>query len=164
MVTNNICIQKGIHNGALGTVHSIIYKHGSRIGDLPLAVLVVMDKYNGDSILPDVPKTVPITPITAMWNSSSGGNNTRRQLPLALAWAMTIHKSQGQTLQKAVIDLGDKETNLGLTLVALPRVKRLNDFVIAPMAFSRLEGVNKRADLPPLLEEMQRLHNKAAQN
>jgi hypothetical protein len=62
-------------------------------------------------------------------------------------------------MTKAVINLGDKETNLGLTLVALSRPRKMEDFVIAPMSFSRLEKVNNRKDLPQLREEMQRLHN-----
>jgi ATP-dependent DNA helicase PIF1 len=162
MVTNNVCIPKGIHNGALGTVHAIIYDPDeSRVGGLPLAVIVQMDKYNGRSIMPNVPKCVPITPITASWNSSSGSYHYRRELPLRLAWAMTIHKSQGQTLPKAVINLGDRETSLGLTLVATSRVKRMEDLVISPMAFSRLEKVNNKKELPLLLQEMQRLQNKS---
>ena len=39
-----------------------------------------------------------------------------------IAYASTIHKSQGQTLDKEVIDLGKSEKSLGLTFVALSRV------------------------------------------
>ena len=38
-------------------------------------------------------------------------------LQLRLCWAITMHKSQGQTSDKAVIDLGPKEACTGLTFV-----------------------------------------------
>ena len=48
-------------------------------------------------------------------------------LQLGLCWAFTMHKSQGQTLDKTVIDLGPKEACTGLTFVCLSRAKRLVD-------------------------------------
>jgi len=39
----------------------------------------------------------------------SGGQCSRLLLPLKLAWAVTIHKAQGLTLNKVVIDVGKKE-------------------------------------------------------
>jgi len=39
----------------------------------------------------------------------SGGQCSRLQLPLKLAWAVTIHKPQGITLNKVVINVGKKE-------------------------------------------------------
>ena len=35
----------------------------------------------------------------------------RRQYPVRLAYALTIHISRGQTIDKAVIDLGEKESS-----------------------------------------------------
>jgi ATP-dependent exoDNAse (exonuclease V) alpha subunit len=47
------------------------------------------------------------------------------QFPLRLAWAVTIHKSQGKSYDAAVIDLGPRSFAPGQTYVALSRLTRL---------------------------------------
>jgi ATP-dependent exoDNAse (exonuclease V) alpha subunit len=47
------------------------------------------------------------------------------QFPLRLAWAVTIHKAQGKTLEAAVIDLGPRAFAPGQTYVAFSRLTSL---------------------------------------
>ena len=61
------------------------------------------------------------------WTVEDGGSIKARiaQVPLRLAWAVTIHKSQGMSLEGAVIDL-QKTFEFGQGYVALSRVRRLS--------------------------------------
>lgn len=47
------------------------------------------------------------------------------QFPMKLSWARTIHKSQGTTLENAIIDMGNGAFATGQSYVALSRVKTL---------------------------------------
>lgn len=49
-----------------------------------------------------------------------------KQIPLRLAWAITIHKSQGKTFQKVAVDLGRGAFAHGQTYVALSRATSLS--------------------------------------
>ena len=54
-----------------------------------------------------------------------------RQLPLMLAWAVTIFKAQGRTLDRIFVDLGNCVFAPGLVYVALSRVRSLQDIRLA---------------------------------
>jgi ATP-dependent exoDNAse (exonuclease V) alpha subunit len=56
---------------------------------------------------------------------------TFRQYPLKLAWGVTIHKSQGKTFERAVIDLGRRAFAAGQTYVALSRCVALDGLSLA---------------------------------
>ena len=82
---------------------------------------------------------IPITPFTARWERGDKVL-TRTQFPLRLAWAITVHKSQGLTLDKAVIDLGEVDFTPGLSFVAMSRVKKISGLLFkTPFPISRLQ-------------------------
>jgi ATP-dependent exoDNAse (exonuclease V) alpha subunit len=55
---------------------------------------------------------------------------TLKQYPLKLAWAITIHKSQGMTFNKANIDFTKSPFTHGQTYVALSRCRTLEGMVV----------------------------------
>ena len=60
------------------------------------------------------------------WELESGDDIANKtQIPLNLAWALTIHKCQGQTFEQAIIELHDGTFAHGMAYVALSRVKTI---------------------------------------
>ena len=112
---------------------------------------VKFDSYTGPTLHDG---TVPIIPIQRSWFSSGSKLCSRLQISLKLAWAITIHKSQGLTLNKAVIDTGKKEFSAGLTFVACSRVRELDDLLfVPPFSFKRMASLGNSSRLKERLAE-----------
>lgn len=58
---------------------------------------------------------------------------TFTQYPIKLAWAITIHKSQGKTFDKVIVDLGEGAFEFGQTYVALSRCRTFHGIVLKKM-------------------------------
>ena len=77
------------------------------------------------------------------WESDRMEGVSILQIPLTLAWAITIHKSQGATLESALIDAGEEIFECGQTYVALSRVRDLDGLYLTSFDVSRI-AVNRK--------------------
>ena len=158
MLRINVLQKFGLVNGSQGTVVDILHDEESyNRFCLPKAIIVDFKNYKGPALFKDHPTYVPIVPFHASWVDSK--QRTRTQIPLDLSWAMTIHKSQGLTLERAVIDLGNRENPCGgITFVALSRLKTFDGLFLKPMTYGRIEQINGKVMLQKRREEEKRLH------
>jgi len=89
-----------------------------------------------------------------------------RQFPIALGWAITIHKSQGMTLDSVRIDLGNGAFCTGQTYVALSRCRTLEGISLdRPISMKDVKADETILEfydaLQPLRDESQKRSNKA---
>jgi hypothetical protein len=116
---NDISREKRFYNGKIGTITSIEED------------MVTVSCPNGDEIVTEAVEwhnyTYTIDPETEEIRENLIG--TFKQIPLKLAWAITIHKSQGLTFEKAIIDANAAFAH-GQVYVALSRCRTLEGMVL----------------------------------
>lgn len=78
-----------------------------------------------------------------VWASEAIPTIGVKQMPLIYAWAITIHKAQGVSLDMAQIDAGSNIFECGQTYVALSRVKSLDGLYLTDLNPQRIK-VNKK--------------------
>ena len=130
LITTNLWKEVGLTNGAKRKVKYIIYAEGEKPPMLPRIVIVEVEQYTGPGYM-GFEKCVPITPIRREW--FEGGKVCERwMLPLNLGYGITIHKSQGMSMDKVIIDIGNREFACGLTYTAISRCRRIEDLAFYP--------------------------------
>jgi ATP-dependent exoDNAse (exonuclease V) alpha subunit len=130
MFTKNDIAGRAYVNGTLGVVTGFAKENGYPI----------VKMHNG--------RTMVVEP--AEWRVDDNGKTLAHinQLPLRLAWAMTVHKSQGMSLDAAHMDLS-AAFEYGQGYVALSRVRTLAGLSLA--------GLNERAlQVHPEIQEQDR--------
>jgi ATP-dependent DNA helicase PIF1 len=129
LLNRNLPEHPMLHNGSCGTVHSLA----------PESALVHFD----------AGVAVRIRPVTHEYEQNGTVVGTRTAMPLMLAWAVSIHRAQGATLDSMAVDLKNAFAK-GQTYVALSRVREVHHAEIAGLippthGLHKLNNVNKEA-------------------
>lgn len=119
----NLDMDNGICNGSQGLVEKIIK-------DSENNMKIILVKFD-NGIRREISKHG--------WQSEVYPNIVMYQFPLVLAWAITIHKIQGATLDKAIMDIGDSIFEYGQTYVALSRIKKLEGLYLTALNINKIK-------------------------
>lgn len=131
MLTSNLAECKSVHNGSCGVVTSIGLNTAGSKG----SIAVRFD--NG--------KQLQITRITREYKKNDEVVGTRTMYPLILAWAVSIHRAQGATLDRMVTDLSQCFAK-GQAYVALSRVREIQHLQLqGELKLFKLNNVDKKA-------------------
>ena len=150
MLTANLWTETGLVNGACGVVAAILKPEDNRKARI---VMVEFPNYRGPAVFPLAPHIVPITQIR---------DKDRKGMPLTLSWAITIHKAQGMTMDRATVDLGKSEFSSGMTFVAFSRARTFQGLRTVAFDYDRYRCVARGTYVEARREEFQRLERLAA--
>ena len=178
-VNNNVWVSAGLANGAVGEVVHMQWAEGAGPPSLPEAVWVRLENYRGPQyfeptlIRPfldgevDLTNVVPVAPIevpddtpgSARRAGAAGttGCCIRTQLPLTLAFGITIHKSQGNTLLKCFLDIGRSEKSDGQSFTALSRCRSLENMLLEPFSLERFMRIGSSTSFQARLAALDRV-------
>jgi ATP-dependent DNA helicase PIF1 len=136
MCTANIEVDKGICNGSQGVV--VGYAEATS----PILPDELIAKKTGPALVPVVKFANGVTMKVAPYQRQSEEFPciVVAQVPLCLAWALTIHKIQGATLDMAEMDIGRSVFADGQSYVALSRVKTLDGLYLSEFNSTKIRA------------------------
>lgn len=141
ILLRNIFTAQGLVNGALGKIEGVEYgsNSSSMQHNVPTRIYVRFDDPSIGSILqlPQHHNAIAIEPYDQEF-FYEGRCIIRRQFPLNLAWALTIHKAEGATLEKVYCDLGNDIFQPGMAYVALSRTKTLEGLHLFALCIEKI--------------------------
>ena len=120
----NINPKEKLINGSRGIVKNFVTVVNEYQIEKIVAISVLFD-FQSES---DTPYDIPIIQVNS-YKGLDGKIYQAYQFPLRLSWAVTAHKSQGQTLNRVAIDISSPAFAHGAFYVALSRVRKLSDIV-----------------------------------
>ena len=130
MLTTNVDVSDGLVNGARGEVVHVVTSNDNKVTH----ILVKSDNPDvgakakqSSQYCHQYSDAIPLIKheVVFLAKGRRGSEVTRLQFPLTLAWAITVHKVQGLTLDEIVVDMKGSRFNPGQAYVALSRVKKL---------------------------------------
>ena len=126
MLLFNMNHEAGLVNGSRGVV--VDFKKGEPKEDDKTKVFITKD----ETLMPVVEFKSGDRRIIDYntWEVQDFPGVLRKQIPLKLAYAVTIHKAQGATLDCALIDVGDRTFEYGQAYVALSRCKDIESLYV----------------------------------
>ncbi|CAF5175146.1 unnamed protein product, partial [Rotaria magnacalcarata] len=104
-----------------------LFSELSNVINTKLPKYVELKLYNG--------QIYKLEPQEARFNDMNSISMTRLQLPLALGYAITIHRTQCMTYSKLVVDLGGRYWKPGMFYTVLSRTRRITDIIL--LAYDR---------------------------
>jgi len=125
---------------------------------LPIAMIVYFEDYCGPDFYCRFKQCIPVVPVISELIENSA-TLERIQVPLKLSWAISIHKSQGLTLEKATVDIGTTEKVWGLAYGALSRLRKLESVLVKPFSFERLKAIKQSKLFEMRMAEQKRLQH-----
>ena len=105
-----------------------------------------------------------VVPILLVWTDFFRANEacSRTQFPLVVSYAITVHKSQSITVDKAIIDLSSRDFQPGLSYVTLSLMKTLEGLMIdAPFDRESLHMTKAPAGMEMRLRDQYRRRGQA---
>lgn len=124
MCTVNLDMENGICNGSQGIITNIL---DQGLGKSPCIVVTFA---NG------ILKTI----VPHIWQNEEYPSLAIVQYPLCLAWALTIHKIQGATLDMAEMDIGQSIFEFGQTYVSLSRIRSLEGLYLSEFQAQKIKA------------------------